>query len=391
MVDDRSLSYDVTTKGAYNAAGQRIEKEIWSDEGGTDQLIDTTKYFYTGSSVLYTTDDSNIIKTDNILDLGGNIVASWRDRELGSEDVYFYNYDIRGSVTNIVTTSGGTEKGYAYDEFGNAQVSGSTSFLNETGYTGSILDDSTGLVYMNARFYDPSTGRFLSQDTYFGSAYQPWTQHLYSYCGNNPANYVDPTGHTPGLLAALAGVGAYKAAAAAVAFVASIPVVVKAVERVTDTFDNVVDNIKKWLNDVAKESESFPAPDAKPAVTPDEKLPAQPNLQLPQGMDDAPVPAPVPKPSDPPDDDQTTRYWSARINGLDRVERIVPLTYDEASGAINTGTNVVCINKIAADVLVPKALYPERVLDIPRESDPSYYLPHYHLTRKSKGHIWWYE
>ena len=76
VVDDRSLSYDVTTKGAYNAAGQRIEKEIWSDEGGTNQLIDTTKYFYTGSSVLYTTDDSNIIKTDNILDLGGNIVAS---------------------------------------------------------------------------------------------------------------------------------------------------------------------------------------------------------------------------------------------------------------------------------------------------------------------------
>ena len=199
VVDDRSLNYDVTTKGVYNAAGQRIEKEIWSDEGGTDQLIDTTKYFYTGSSVLYTTDDSNIIKTDNILDLGGNIVASWRDRELGSEDVYFYNYDVRGSVTNIVNAAfGEPQKSYEYDEFGNAEASG--SFLNETGYTGSILDDSTGLVYMNARFYDPSTGRFLSQDTYSGSAYQPWTQHLYSYCGNNPANYVDPTGHMPEIL-----------------------------------------------------------------------------------------------------------------------------------------------------------------------------------------------
>ncbi len=48
---------------------------------------------------------------------------------------------------------------------------------------------------MNARFYQPSTGRFLSQDTHTGNAYDPWTQHLYSYCGNNPVNMIDPTGH----------------------------------------------------------------------------------------------------------------------------------------------------------------------------------------------------
>jgi len=48
---------------------------------------------------------------------------------------------------------------------------------------------------MNARFYNPSTGRFISQDSYSGNPYDPWTQNLYTYCGNNPTNMVDPTGH----------------------------------------------------------------------------------------------------------------------------------------------------------------------------------------------------
>ena len=48
---------------------------------------------------------------------------------------------------------------------------------------------------MNSRYYNPETGRFTSQDTYSGNPYDPWTQHLYSYCGNNPVDMVDPTGH----------------------------------------------------------------------------------------------------------------------------------------------------------------------------------------------------
>ena len=47
----------------------------------------------------------------------------------------------------------------------------------------------------------PSTGRFLSQDSYSGNPYDPWTQHLYSYCGNNPVNMVDPTGFAAGRFA----------------------------------------------------------------------------------------------------------------------------------------------------------------------------------------------
>ncbi len=102
---------------------------------------------------------------------------------------------MRGSTTAIIQPNGSLIKGYSYDEFGQLEQTGASGFLNEVTYTGSVTDTSTGLQYMNARFYNPSTGRFLSQDSYKGNAYDPWTQHLYGYCGNNPINMTDPTGH----------------------------------------------------------------------------------------------------------------------------------------------------------------------------------------------------
>ena len=91
--------------------------------------------------------------------------------------------------------AGAVVKSYDYDEFGVTTSTGDT-FFNEVTFTGSVADAS-GLLYMNARYYNPSTARFLSQDTYTGSASVPWTQHLYAYCNNNPVNMVDPTGHAP--------------------------------------------------------------------------------------------------------------------------------------------------------------------------------------------------
>jgi RHS repeat-associated protein len=71
-------------------------------------------------------------------------------------------------------------------EYGNLESNATQGFLNETTYTGSVTDKSTGLQYMSARYYDAENGRFLTQDTYTGNPYDPWTQHLYAYCGNNP-------------------------------------------------------------------------------------------------------------------------------------------------------------------------------------------------------------
>ena len=118
-----------------------------------------------------------------------------------ADDYFFYRYDIRGSVTNIVDGEGAVVKSYDYDEFGVTTSTGD-AFFNEVTFTGSVADAS-GLLYMNARYYNPATARFLSQDTYTGSASDPWTQHLYAYCNNNPVNLVDPMGHSAWLVVIL--------------------------------------------------------------------------------------------------------------------------------------------------------------------------------------------
>ena len=48
---------------------------------------------------------------------------------------------------------------------------------------------------MNARYYDPEDGRFISQDSFRGEVNAPGQWHLYAYCANNPVNYENPSGH----------------------------------------------------------------------------------------------------------------------------------------------------------------------------------------------------
>jgi len=62
--------------------------------------------------------------------------------------------------------------------------------------TGQRLD-STGLYYYNARYYDPTIGRFISPDTIIRDPANPQCFNRYSYCLNNPLKYTDPSGHDP--------------------------------------------------------------------------------------------------------------------------------------------------------------------------------------------------
>jgi RHS repeat-associated protein len=79
-----------------------------------------------------------------------------------------------------------------YDSFGKITAS-SGSVANPFRYTGRDFDSETGLYYYRARYYDPATGRFLSEDPWDAdSMYED--SNLYMYVENNPTNGADPFG-----------------------------------------------------------------------------------------------------------------------------------------------------------------------------------------------------
>ncbi len=76
---------------------------------------------------------------------------------------------------------------------------------NNIKYSGYIYDGETGLYYLNARFYDPETARFIQEDTYMGQINDPLSLNLYTYSHNNPISYYGPTGHFINLISGAIG------------------------------------------------------------------------------------------------------------------------------------------------------------------------------------------
>src|SRR5207249_4851356 len=63
------------------------------------------------------------------------------------------------------------------------------------GYQSQPTDPTTGLVDMGARLYDPTQGRFTSEDSAFGNLANPVTRNQYIYANDSPMDNTDPTGH----------------------------------------------------------------------------------------------------------------------------------------------------------------------------------------------------
>jgi RHS repeat-associated protein len=145
--------------------------------------------------------DINGSLTQVLAEIGsdGNLKCWYtRGTELISQErngvVSYYLTDGHGSVRHLTDSEGNITDSYVYDAWGN-MISSEGETENSYLYCGEQFDNATGLYYLRARYMDPSTGTFISMDTYQGSIFDPVSLHKYLYANANPVMNVDPSGY----------------------------------------------------------------------------------------------------------------------------------------------------------------------------------------------------
>jgi RHS repeat-associated protein len=106
-----------------------------------------------------------------------------------------YHFNNQGSTVALTDSAGNVTDSYAYDSFGTLRNSDGDSaqpflYLGRYG----IINDSTGLLYIRTRYYDPQLGRFITKDTAISRDSNDQSLNRYLYSEANPVALFDPTG-----------------------------------------------------------------------------------------------------------------------------------------------------------------------------------------------------
>ena len=202
-----SIRFGATmTYFAYDASGNRICMDT-----GTDRkyYFDEYEVNESGRQVLYIGGDAY---TAPLAFVKRNDASAWKLVNICRDHL--------GSITDIVDENGERLVTYSYDAWGNMRnpnnwqpytAANEPALLLGRGYTGHEHIQNLGLINMNARLYDPETGRFLSQDPYVQNTDFTQNFNRYSYCVNNPLSHVDPSGKIAWFLPVIIGaaIGSY--------------------------------------------------------------------------------------------------------------------------------------------------------------------------------------
>ncbi|MBR1443515.1 MAG: hypothetical protein IJ583_08285 [Firmicutes bacterium] len=167
-----------TAEYEYNAKGQRISKKV----NGTKSMA-----LWNGDNIAFELNAT-----------GGMVRKFARGYDLiRSNDGKYYLHNGHGDVVSITNNSGTVIKSYSYDSFGNEKNIDKND-TNPWRYCGEYYDNETGSIYLRARYYDPGTGRFMTEDPARDGV------NWYSYCGGNPVILADKSGLKPTELEAAA-------------------------------------------------------------------------------------------------------------------------------------------------------------------------------------------
>ena len=175
---DRLTAIPGVASFAYDAVGRRATATL----AGTAQ-----GYLYDGANAVQETTGGTV--SANVM--GGGGADSRFTRTVAGGGTSTYLTDILGSTVALADGTGTIQTSYGYDPYGNTAATGAAN-TNAYQFTGRE-NDGTGLYYYRARFYNPTWGRFISEDPIGlrGGI------NRYAYSGGDPVNFRDPSGNNP--------------------------------------------------------------------------------------------------------------------------------------------------------------------------------------------------
>ncbi len=333
----------------YDSEGIRTSKTVGST---------TTKYLLNGTQILAQT--TNGITTSFFYDQQGNRVAM---ADSGNH-FYYYIYNLQGDVIALADASTGKLVAtYTYDAWGKCTVTNASGHTigtdNPFRYRGYYYDTESELYYLNSRYYDAETGRFINADGQLNDGVLGC--NLFAYCENNPVNMIDSAGNMATAILVSKSTLSYFVAWLysanfwnPVGWIIAGVLAAGAITWAAVTLYRIYQ--REHTKTVAKADERI-------------KTTVKKNSR--------------------------TRYWTATVrNGYVDIGR--PLTYSQAVREVSAGRSVFAVTKYEAKAVAlaaggssgknNKKLVPE--IDAGKKNTPGYYY-HYHTYNRKGGHVYY--
>lgn len=180
----------------YDNSGMRLSKDV----GNTHY-----SYLYQNGLLVQETIGDKVL--DYSYTSGGQIVSvRYKTNAADTGVYYYYALNSRGDVVGLYDENGALYAKYNYDVWGNpvsvtnasdVEITSPTDFANiqPIRYRSYYYDTDTGFYYLQSRYYDPVTHRFINADNIGEAGNNLIGMNQFAYCGNNPVNRCDSSGH----------------------------------------------------------------------------------------------------------------------------------------------------------------------------------------------------
>ena len=204
---------NVELRFGYDWEGRRVSKVVSNKVGGVWQLQSSRKFLHDGWNLVAELDGSNVLQRTHVWGLDANGTMQGAGGVGGllatiihtgtNAGVYFPAYDGNHNVVAYISAAtGGMVAQYEYGPFGEllratGPLAKDFTFLFSTKY----YDWETGLYYYGYRYYNPTTGRWLSRDP-IG---EQGGNNLYNFAANDPLDYIDTDGRFTGTKCSVCG------------------------------------------------------------------------------------------------------------------------------------------------------------------------------------------